>query len=206
MKEKTIKTFYVHIYRIFAKLMRKLYRLTVVNKELEPQEGPCIVCANHTSLSDVIVLSASMKRQVRYMAKKELFKIPLLSQLITALGAFPIDRKNRDVSALKRTLALLNEGEMVGIFPQGTRYPRVDPATTPVKPGVGMMAYRSKATILPAYIQTKNNKTRLFKKTTVILGKPISFEELVGSDEEKRNYEEIASKIFAAICDLSKEE
>ena len=72
-------------------------------------------------MRDVVVLAAALPRQPRYMAKKELFKIPLLSQLIRALGAFPVDRGGADVSSIKKSIAMIEGGEVVSVFPQGHR-------------------------------------------------------------------------------------
>ena len=93
--------FYEAIYKIFARPVRALYRVRVIGAENLPAEGGCLLCSNHTSMRDVVVLAAALPRQPRYMAKKELFKIPLLSQLIRALGAFPVDRGGADVSSIK---------------------------------------------------------------------------------------------------------
>ena len=113
--------FYEAIYKIFARPVRALYRVRVIGAENLPAEGGCLLCSNHTSMRDVVVLAAALPRQPRYMAKKELFKIPLLSQLIRALGAFPVDRGGADVSSIKKSIAMIEGGEVVSVFPQGHR-------------------------------------------------------------------------------------
>ena len=110
-------SFYRTMYKIFAAPVRWVYRLQAVGVENIPQRG-CILASNHTAFSDVLIISAAAKRQVRYMAKKELFKIPLLAQLITGLGAYPVNRGGADVGSIKRTIHMLEEGELIGIFPQ----------------------------------------------------------------------------------------
>jgi len=130
-------SFYKKMYQIFQPAVAWVYRVHPVGSENVP-EGGVILAANHTSFADVLVLSAASKRQLRYMAKKELFKIPLLAPLIKALGAYPVDRGGSDVGSLKKTIAMLEEGEMIGIFPQGHRHGRQDPRQTEIKHGVGM--------------------------------------------------------------------
>ncbi len=161
-----------------------------------------LVCCNHTSMLDVIALGAAFRRPLRYMAKKELFRVPIIAPLIRALGAFPVDRGGADVASIRRTVALLGEGELVGIFPQGHRYPGVDPATTPVKGGAGMLAYRAKADILPVFIRTKGMKTRLFRRTEVIIGEPIRYAELGFESGGSAEYERAARIVFDRICAL----
>ena len=113
--------FYEAIYKIFARPVRALYRVRVIGAENLPAEGGCLLCSNHTSMRDVVVLAAALPRQPRYMAKKELFKIPLLSQLIRALGAFPVDRGGADVSSIKKSIAMIEGGEVVSLFPHADK-------------------------------------------------------------------------------------
>ena len=84
-------------------------------------EGPVVVVSNHISNWDVLTLGRVFDRQICFMAKKELFKNPLLRRIVEGLGAFPVDRGSADVSAIRRSLELLSAGGVVGIFPQGTR-------------------------------------------------------------------------------------
>ena len=144
-------SFYQSVYRLLARPLRAVFRVQVTGIEKLPQERGCILCANHTGNLDVLVISAGLNRQVRYMAKKELFRIPLLGSLVAALGAYPVDRGGADVASIRKTLRLLEEGELVGIFPQGTRYSGVDPKTTKLKHGAGMIAYHAKCDVVPVY-------------------------------------------------------
>ena len=187
---------------LLARPIRALFRLSIVGLEKLPADTGCILCANHTSLLDVLILSVSTGRQIRYMAKAELFKIPLLKQLITALGAYPVNRGGADVTSIRRTLALLEAGAVVGIFPEGTRHGGEDPSTTPVKGGIGMIAWHGKATVVPAFIKTKNNRVRLFKKTELVIGDPISFEALGMEKGGREEYQKAAEAVFSAICSL----
>ena len=99
MKNKQTKSrFYRVMYALFAGIVKVLLGIKVINAENEPDEGGYLICANHVSATDaVVVCYAFKKNQAHFMAKKELFKIPLLSGLIRLLGAFPIDRGGSDV-------------------------------------------------------------------------------------------------------------
>lgn len=197
--------FYRFIYAAFGGIVRLIFRIHVVGKENEPQAGGFLVCSNHISAADPVIVSAAMQHQVCFMGKKELFKIPLLSPLLRALGAFPVDRKAGDVGAIKYSIRLLEEGKCVGLFPQGTRHPGEDPRTTSVRNGAAMIAYHANATVLPVYIYRKNNTPRLFRKTTVVIGKPVAFSSFAYDAERKGEYARIVGDIFDRICTLGEE-
>lgn len=198
--------FYRFCYAFFAGIVGFLFRIHVVNPENEPETGRFVVCANHTSATDpVVVCFAFRKHQVRYMAKKELFSIPLLSSLIRVLGAFPVDRGGNDVGAIRRAVDMVKEGKCMGIFPQGHRYPEVDPRTTKTKNGAALIATRAEADIMPVYIARKNNKFKLFRKTYVIIGERIPFAELHFDREADGEYARITSEIFDRVCTLGEE-
>lgn len=192
-------TFYQWIYKVFKPAVAAVYRIESEGVENIP-EGGCILASNHTGFADVLVISAASTRQVRYMAKKELFKIPLLAPLIKALGAYPVDRGGGDVGSIKKTIALVEEGELVGIFPQGHRHSGVDPRGTEIKHGVGMVAYHTKACILPVFIDNKKMHTMMFCKNHVTFGKPIAFEELAFVSGGRTEYMNASRIIFDRVC------
>ena len=197
-------TFYETMYRLFAGMMRTLYRVRVTGAENEPMEGPCLICANHTSMSDVIILSAVTHRRVRYMAKAELFRIPIISKFLSSLGAYSVRRGQNDVGSIKRSVRLLSEGELVCIFPQGARKPKVDPRTTDVYSGAAMIASRAHADVLPVYIKTKGNRTRLLRRTEVIFGRRIPYDEYSAHYGDGK-YTDVIKYIFNKICELDYE-
>lgn len=196
--------FYSRIYKLLAGLVRKVYRIEIVGKENEPENAPFLVCANHISNQDVVILAASLKHQVRFLAKAELFKVPLLGRLIRALGAYPVERGKGDVGAIKNTLKLIDEGEVVGIYPQGHRYAGMHPADTEVKGGIGLILTKKRIPVLPVAIQTKKFRVAMFfKKTKVIIGKPLYIDiptEITGKKNDY--YNEISAEVFTHICGL----
>jgi 1-acyl-sn-glycerol-3-phosphate acyltransferase len=196
--------FYERVYKRFAKLIKVLFRITVIGAENEPMTGGYIACSNHISNLDVLSTAVSVKRQIRFMAKKELFKIPLLKNLITALGAFPVDRTGNSVGSLRKSIALLEEGYVVGMFLQGHRYYGCSLESTrdKIKAGVAMTAYHAKVPVLPMYIHTKNARVRLFRPITVYVGKPIEYEELGFVKGGSAEYECAAMQIFDRIVEL----
>ena len=184
-------------------LIRFLFRVKITGRENVPKQGGYVVCSNHVSLIDVFTLGASFPRQLRFLAKSELFRVPILSPVIRSLGAVSVDRGGSDVKAIKRSIEIVKNGELFSVFPQGHRYPKTNPADTPIKNGIGMIAYRAKVPVVPVYIRTKNNHTTLFGKTEIICGDPIMPEELGFTNGGKEEYTRAAEYIFDKICDLA---
>ena len=113
-------------YRICRSLVRFYFavfcRWKVEGAEYLPEQGPVVVAANHFSYWDPIVLACALDRKVHFMAKSNLFTYPVLGFLIKNLGAFPVNRQKKAYRAsLKKALQILDEGNVVGIFPEGTR-------------------------------------------------------------------------------------
>ena len=191
------------IYFLLSGIIGLIFRIKIVNPENEPDEGGFVVCANHISATDPIMLSYAFRNhQVCFMAKKELFKIPLLKQLITALGAFPVERGRADVGALKTAISMIKSGEAVTVFPQGTRYKGIDPKETKPKNGVGMIAYHTGAPVVPVYIRTKKHHVLPFRRTEIICGDVIMPEELGFEKGGSAEYSRAAEYIFEKICEL----
>ena len=194
--------FYTKIKKFFAGLFKRLLRIRVINSENEPQNTNFVVCCNHTSLLDVAAIAIGLKAQVRFMAKKEIFKVPILNWFVKSMGAFPVDRKSGDVGAIKKTIEILREGNSVGIFPQGTRCPYKNPRETPIKDGAGMVAHRANVGILPVAIKTKKGKLKFFRKTEFVIGEYIPSEALKFEGTNKEQYEKITHYAFDKVCEL----
>ena len=201
--KKSGSALYRTVYPVLAWFVGILFNIRVIGRENEPDDGGFMVCANHTSATDPVVLCyAFRKHQVRFMAKKELFKVPVVNWLVGLMGAFPVDRGGNDVGAIKKSVAMLKEGQCMGIFPQGHRYPEVDPRKTETKNGAALICARAEANIVPAYIARENNRHKLFKRTYVIIGEPIPFSELSYDKEAAGEYARMTSVIFDRICTI----
>lgn len=197
------KKAYKFFYWLLAGVARRLYRVKVINPENEPLDSCFIVACNHTGAADGVIICASMKNQIRFMSKKELFRVPVVGSFLRAIGCYPVDRKSSDITALRNTIGLLKDNDCVGIFPQGTRMPCVDPSTTEVKNGVGLIAARSGADVLPVCIKSKSGKTQMFRKNYLVIGKLIKNEEFdFESNKGADGHQRVADRIFGEVCKL----
>ncbi len=197
--------FYIFIRAVIGPIARVIFRIKYHGAENEPrvEEGPYILICNHISNTDPVFLCAGIKhQQPYYMAKKELFKVPILGKLVSALGAFPVNRGGADVSAIKNTISILKSGRCIGIFPQGHREPGKTPMEANLKTGAAMIAVKAQATVFPCCIKTRDNKFKLFRRIDVYYGKPIKFEELGYDHEASGEYLRITNLMFDRVCEL----
>jgi 1-acyl-sn-glycerol-3-phosphate acyltransferase len=112
---------YALLHRVrFRSLMRRLYRIEVVGGENIPTDSGCIIASNHESIVDPFILGVATTREIRYMAKSELFRNRAMEALLRSLGAFPVERGGGDRAAVGEAADMLRRGEVLGIFPQGT--------------------------------------------------------------------------------------
>ena len=150
-------------------LLRTGWRFRSFGSENVPRNGAVIVAANHVSYFDPVVLGCGMHRPLTYLAKKELFDIPLLGQTIRWLGAYPTDRNAGGVAAVRAAIRVLRDGRCVGIFPEGTRNLSGDAAQ---KGGAALLASLTGATVVPAAIVGTRDVKR-FRPIRVVYGKPL---------------------------------
>lgn len=195
-------SFYKVVKAIFKYPLSLMLGLRAYGTENIPEEGGFLICANHTSMIDVVVIAAGMKRQPHYMAKKEALSVPVIGPFLRSLGAFPVDRTGADVGAIKKAISLIDGGEVVCMFPQGHRYPKVAARTTAVHSGAGLIAYRAKCGVLPVYIKTKTGQVRFFHRTEVFFGPMIPSDALGFENGGGAEYKAAAESIFGAVCDI----
>jgi 1-acyl-sn-glycerol-3-phosphate acyltransferase len=127
-----------------------------------------MICANHISNLDPPLVGCAMQRKIHFMAKEELFKIPILAPIIRTLGAFPVKRGGGDHQALKTSIQLLKNGQVLGIFPEGTRSKTGELGKA--HSGAALIALKANSPVVPVAII---GSYRLFRSIKVIFGKPI---------------------------------
>lgn len=161
--------------RSFLKCIIQIYYktshgVTVNGGEKLPVCGPYIIASNHISNHDPILLGVFLNPTIKFMAKDELFRIPVLRSIVKKLNAFPVKRTGTGIGAIRYAILLLKMGEVVGIFPEGTR--NRDGRQLPWKPGVGFIV--TKANLVPIVpIAICARRAKLFRQFHIIVGEPI---------------------------------
>ena len=202
LRKKRGSRLYMFLRAIVAPIYRFFARVKVIGKENMPMEGGYVLCCNHIGVNDIFLLGTVYRRQLHFLSKKEWFSVPLFKHLFSALGAIPLDRGGKDIGALKNAIECAKSGKTVAIFPQGHRYPGVNPKDTPIKSGGALIAYKAHCGIIPVCIRTKNVKYRFLRKIEVIFGKPLSFGELGFTSGGSAEYREVMDKVFNNILEL----
>ncbi len=178
-----------------------VFRMRVQGRENIPRTGPVLLCSNHSAKRDPVMLGVSQRRQVFYMAKEELFQNRFLGGLLRKLGAFPVLRGSGGSDALQEAYDLLDDNAIVGVFIEGTRS-KTGELGRP-KTGAALLAYRTKAPVVPVCITAEDGRPpKKFKRTTVKFGKPIPFEELQMEDDSSMQLRRASRKIMARIAAL----
>jgi 1-acyl-sn-glycerol-3-phosphate acyltransferase len=189
-------------------LMRLLFRLEAHGTEHVPRHGPVLIVANHASFLDPPLVGGAAPRPLSFMAKAELFRIPLFGGLIRRLNARPVRREGADAGALRAALRILQEGGMLLMFPEGTRGP--EGALRPAKPGAAMLALLSGAPVVPVLIRGSGRAwprgRRLPRPVKVVVrfGPPRVFERQ-GRRADKADYDAVSREMMAAIGRLRDE-
>ncbi|RSK55313.1 lysophospholipid acyltransferase family protein [Bacillus canaveralius] len=190
------------MYRIITNILKVILKMRgafiIVNKENLPKNPGYIIACTHRGWVDVVALGAAiLPEQIHFMAKKELFRNALFSRFLTAINAFPVDRKNPGTSSIKIPIQLLKSGKNVGIFPSGTRTSE----EAPLKRGAVTIAKMGKVPIVPAAYSGPTNLKELFtnKKIKIIIGNPLIFEYENNNRHEIDDNTTRLSEVFRAL-------
>jgi len=190
--------FYKFIYSVLWVLAGILFPWRSAGSEKVPESGGVVLCANHTSFLDpiLLLLAATGKRQIHVMAKAELFGIPLLGGILRRMGMIPVKRGMSDISAIKEGLRVLKNGEPLLIFPEGTRVKEGEQAEA--RPGAIVLAGRADVPVMPVYIGAKK---RIFRKTDVVFGDPYKLQ-FAGRKPTHEDSQRLKNELMEQICSL----
>ena len=175
-----------------------VYHLEINGLENVPKSGPIIFCGNHRSYIDPPLIVATAKRDMKFLAKEELYKNKFLAFLGWAFEAIPVKRDEKDIGAIKTSLKDLKEGKCIALFPEGTRNGLEKGEK--VKDGVAFFALRSGAKVVPCGIK---GGTKELKKLTISYGKPLDYSNYKGS-KDKDVLDKITKEIMDNIIELAK--
>jgi 1-acyl-sn-glycerol-3-phosphate acyltransferase len=190
-------TIYSFVRSLVGGVLKPYYRIETIGLENFPKEGGVLLCSNHIDNLDPPVVGITAPRPVHFMAKEELFSVPLLGKIVPHLNAFPVKRGMSDREALRKGLNILKEGKVLGLFPEGTRSKNGELGKGLA--GAGFFALRTEAKVVPCAII---GPYKSFHSLKVVYGKPISMQEL---RDAKVSAEETTEMIMSAIRKLMDE-
>ncbi len=190
--------FYDTAKKLIGPLIIALYRIQVTGQENEPG-APYITCANHSSFVDPALLACCLKNPQRFVARSTLARFKILNWLFTNAKVITIQRGKSDVAAIRAIISVVKDGDCVGIFPQGTRMRRVMPETSQVQGGLGLIAASTEVPVLPVSIITKRLMPGIFRRTKIVIGKPIPASEYLHFCENPTK-KQIAEYCFTPVC------
>lgn len=180
-----------------------VFRCKIIGANNIPTHGGAIIASNHISLFDPPVIGTSFIRPLHFMAKEELFVIPIVRWVLTRLKAFPVRRGMADRKAIRHALTLLENGEMLGLFPEGTR--SVTGKLGKPEAGLAMIALKARVPIIPTAIIGTN---KFFKKGFLVPRFTIKFGSPIFADQQsldKEGMENLSNKIMQEISYLLEE-
>lgn len=185
---------------IVTVLSKILCPVKVIGFENVPSQGNVILASNHVSNLDPMIIGLACSKRLSYVAKESLFKNSVFSFFLHQVGAFPIRRESSDIGAIKEALKRLKQGGRIVIFPSGTRMTKA--AENKVQPGIALLAVKSRATVLPTFIQGSDKVLPAGSKCikpgpiTVVFGKPVEYTGM-------ESYQAMADRIMQEINSLS---
>lgn len=190
---------YAQVHRTFSGFVRAIYRIEVVGADRVPVIGPAVIASNHDSFLDGIILGAAISRELRFVAKAELWRSRLLAWMLDGLGAIPIVRNRCDFHALAEVLQALNAGQAVAIFPQGAV--RGD---RPWHRGAAHVALVTGAPLVPVRLvgtARALSRGRIgFPRLRVIVGEPIK---VAQASEDQDAATELTERLRVAVESLA---
>ncbi|MGW3160882.1 lysophospholipid acyltransferase family protein [Streptomyces sp. NPDC001089] len=202
---------------LLGPLLRLAFRPRIEGLEHIPSSGAAIVAGNHLSFSDHFLLPAVLKRRITFLAKAEYFTGPGIKGRLTAAffrsaGQIPVDRSGKEAgqAAIREGLGVLRRGELLGIYPEGTR--SHDGRLYKGKVGVAVMALRAGVPVVPCAMigtfeaQPPGQKIPDFRPVVIRFGEPLDFSRYAGLENEKVVLRAVTDEIMYAVLTLSGQE
>lgn len=182
--------FYKSIKKILKSPFKLIFKHKIEGLDNIPNK-PYILAGNHKNMLDIVLLITNIPDEIHFMGKKELFKLKILRGIFNKMGAFPVDRENVDIKAIKTSLKLLKDGEVLGIFPEGTRN-KTDNIILPFKEGVSTIASKTNCLIVPFGISGEFKRGKL----KLNIGEPIDIRKINKENQTKYLEEKVKELIL----------
>ena len=158
-------------------ILHLIFPHRVTGLENVPAEGAVMLCSNHVSMLDPFFIAGAVRREIRFISKKELFTNRLLGAIMTKLGMFPVDRGGNDMAAMRTCISVLKEGGVLGIFPQGHRYKHDE--NHEMQSGAAFIALRTHVPVVPIHV---SGPVRPFRFTRIHIMPPVDLSDLTRPD------------------------
>ena len=186
-----IVLFFINIiFRIF----RIFFRIKIIGEFPKDENERYIICSNHGNVLDPIFLAIAYDRQIHFMAKRELFNNKILGNIFKGLNAFPVDRDGNDISALKKSVKKLKNGNTLGIFIEGTRVDQYNPENA--KSGPILIANMGNAKIIPVKIESNY---KLFSTVNIYIKDVYTVNKKELKEDNHNGYKNQAKKVLNII-------
>jgi len=202
--------FYKFVYYFIAPVivmpyLRLFNRIEAVGFDRIPAEGAVVMIANHISMWDPVIMFCLIRRRVNFMAKSELFSIPVLGTMLRLVCVFPVKRDSVDRTALRKASQVLEEGSILVVFPEGQRSRTGE--LMPFKQGAALFAHRAEAPVIPVMFE---NTPKIFpmsirKKVRIVCGSPLDLSEFAGKKADSALLERMTGKFRQSIEGLQAE-
>ncbi|MFF8831540.1 lysophospholipid acyltransferase family protein [Streptomyces sp. NPDC015131] len=209
--------YYLLKYVLLGPVLRLLFRPRTEGLEHVPGEGAAIVAGNHLSFSDHFLMPVVLRRRITFLAKQEYFTGPGVKGRLTAAffrsaGQIPVDRSGKEAgqAAIREGLGVLGKGELLGIYPEGTR--SHDGRLYKGKVGVAVMALKAGVPVVPCAmlgtfeIQPPGQKVPRVKRVRIRFGEPLDFSRYAGMENDKTVLRAVTDEIMYRILELSGQE
>jgi 1-acyl-sn-glycerol-3-phosphate acyltransferase len=177
-----------------------VYRVRVIGREHLPKTGPYVIAPSHRSMLDIPVAGAVTTRRVRFMGKAPLFRVPVLGSIFRALGGFPVERDGSDFGPIRESLKILEEGEPLVVYPEGSRQRGSEIAE--LQPGAAYLAAKMGVPIVPVGIagaeetfRTRRGRLPGFGRIVVVIGEPILPPTRAGSHVKRSSVDELSATL-----------
>lgn len=181
-----IVRFFVYIY------CKIVYRVKIIGLDNIPKEGALIFCGNHRSYLDPVMIICYATRDMRFMAKEELKKNPIIAVMAVLFDAIYLKRDSKDITPIKEAIKTLKSNGCIGIFPEGTRN-GFEKNAGEIKGGTAHLALKTGAKVVPIGIV---GELKPFSKNVLIFGEPLDFSEYVEGRKVSKEAEDKVSEII----------
>ncbi len=190
---------------IVGPFLKLFNRVEVKGLDCIPAQGPAVIIGNHISLWDPIYLYCLIRRRSYFMAKAELFDIPVIGFLLRRINVFPVKRNSLDRQALKKAAQVLEQGHLLVIFPEGSRSKTGE--LQPFKQGAALFAHRAGAAVVPVLFEntTKTFPRAIGQKIRIICGDPLDLTEFQGRKSDAALLDDMTDRFRQGIVSLQKE-